>query len=192
VDLVLQREFLRHPTRIATVTGSSAAVVAEMIRPFPARADPVVVELGPGTGRVTDALQRRLGGRGRHVAIELNPLLAERLARRHPAVTVVCADAATVTDVLADAGIGRVDLVCSLLPWAAHRAAPIPRLVAGVLAPDGAYTQVVFSGLRRLGPGRRLDRDTRRAFLDVQLTGTIWRSLPPARVRVARLCLARP
>lgn len=186
VDLVLQREFLRHPTRIATVAGSSDAVVAEMIRPLAFRPDPVVVELGPGTGRVTDAVARRLRGRGHHLAIELNPVLAARLARRHPAVEVVCADAATLADVVDEAGVGRVDLVCSLLPWAAHRGAPIPRLVADVLAPDGAFTQVVFSGLRRLGPARRLERDTRRAFGDVALTPTIWRSFPPARVRVAR------
>ncbi len=57
---VLFREFLRAPTRTATLTASSDALVAAMIAPLPLDGDPVIVELGAGTGRVTDALQRRL------------------------------------------------------------------------------------------------------------------------------------
>lgn len=183
---VLLREFSRAPARTATVAASSDALVAEMLRPFPAGDDPVVVELGAGTGRVTGAVQDRLGGRGRHLAVEINPLLAERLARRHPQVTVVCADAATLPRVLAAEGVVGVDLVVSLLPWAAHRDGTIPQLVADVLAPGGAFTQIVLAALRRMGPARRLDAATRAAFPDVRLGPTVWRNLPPARVRRAR------
>jgi phosphatidylethanolamine/phosphatidyl-N-methylethanolamine N-methyltransferase len=189
---VLLREFFRAPTRVATVTASSEALVAEMVRPFPRREDPVIVELGAGTGRVTDGIQRRLRGRGRHIAIEINPLLAARLAERHPPVTVVCADAAALPHILAARGVPRVDLVASLLPWAAYRNASIQRLVAEVLAPDGAFTQVVLTSLRWMGPARRQDRETRATFPEVHLTPTVWRNLPPARVRVARLRVCSP
>jgi phosphatidylethanolamine/phosphatidyl-N-methylethanolamine N-methyltransferase len=183
---ILFREFLRAPTHIATVTASSDALVAEMIRPFPVREDPVIVELGPGTGRVTDAIQQRLRGRGRHLAIEINPLLAGRLAERHPAVTVVCADAGALPDVLAAHDVAHVDLMSSLLPWAAYKTAPIPRLVAQTLAPDGVFTQAKFVISRWMAPARRQDRETRASFADVRTGATVWRNLPPARVRVAR------
>ena len=184
--IVLFREFLRAPASVATVTASSDALVAEMLRPLPEVDEPVVVELGAGTGRLTDAVQRRLGGRGHHLAVELNPVLAARLAERRPGVDVVCADAATLPDLLAGRGIGEAHLVASLLPWKAYRTAPIARSVAGVLAPGGVFTQAVLSALRWLPPARRLDREVRADFPDVRLGPTVWRNLPPARVRVAR------
>ena len=125
-----------------------------MLRPLPARADPVVVELGRGTASVTKpALQRRLRGRGRHLAVEIDPVLAARLARRFPAVDIACADAAELPRLCRDRGIEQIDLVVSLLPWRAHRGAPIPDLVAEMLAPDGAFTQVVLAALRLDGTG---------------------------------------
>jgi phosphatidylethanolamine/phosphatidyl-N-methylethanolamine N-methyltransferase len=183
---VLFREFLRAPTRTATLTASSDALVAAMIAPLPLDGDPVIVELGAGTGRVTDALQRRLGGRGRHVAIELNPTLAERLAARHPAVTVVSGDAGRLPELLAEHGVDRVDGIASLLPWAAHAAAPVPALAAGVLAPGGVFTQVQLLLLHLLPPAQRIVRDTRSAIGEVTVGGPVWRNLPPARVLVAR------
>ncbi|WP_219412541.1 class I SAM-dependent methyltransferase [Pseudonocardia nigra] len=185
---LLFREFLRAPTRVATVTASSDALVAAMIAPLLTSlpADGVVVELGAGTGRVTEALQRVLGGRGAHLAIELNPLLAERLAARHPGVTVVRADAARLPEVLREHGIDRADAVSSLLPWAAYAAAPIPAIVAAALAPTGTFTQASLLPTRWMGPARRQERDLRDAFGQVTPSPPVWRNLPPARVLVAR------
>jgi phosphatidylethanolamine/phosphatidyl-N-methylethanolamine N-methyltransferase len=218
---VLFQEFLRAPTRVATVTASSDALVAAVLAPHrldgtagaapvlvepgagdpaapePAAArsgaaapgtaaGPVVVELGAGTGRVTDAAQRRLGGRGRHLAIEINPVLAARLAARHAGVTVVAADVARLPAVLAEHGVDRVDALVSLLPWAAYAAAPVPELAAGVLAPSGTFTQVTLRGLHLLPPARRQLRDLRAAFGEVSGSATVWRNLPPARILIAR------
>ena len=183
---VLFQEFLRAPTRVATVTASSNALVAALLAPHRLDGSPVVVELGAGTGRVTDALQRRLHTTGRHLAVEINPMLAERLAARHPAVTVLCADAARLPALLREHGVERVDAIVSLLPWAAYAAAPVPELVAGVLAPSGTFTQATLRGLHLLPPARRQARDLRAAFGEVGAGPTVWRNLPPARVLIAR------
>src|SRR5262245_47090702 len=55
-----------------------------MVLPVPLRGQPVVVELGPGTGPMTHAIRQRLAGRGRHLAVELNPRMARLLAGRCP------------------------------------------------------------------------------------------------------------
>ncbi|MHA6625536.1 class I SAM-dependent methyltransferase [Pseudonocardia sichuanensis] len=183
---VLFQEFLRAPTRVATVTASSDALVAALLAPHRFGGAPVVVELGAGTGRVTGALQRRLGPAARHVAIEINPVLAGRLADRHPGVTVVAADAARLPAVLAEHGVERVDALVSLLPWSAYAAAPVPELAASVLAPSGTFTQVTLRGLHLLPPARRQRRDLRTAFGEVTGSATVWRNLPPARILVAR------
>jgi phosphatidylethanolamine/phosphatidyl-N-methylethanolamine N-methyltransferase len=183
---VLFQEFLRAPTRVATVTASSDALVAALLAPHRLDGAPVMVELGAGTGRVTDALQRRLGGSGHHVAVEINPVLAERLAARHPSVTVLCADAARLPALLREHGVDRADGVVSLLPWAVYAAAPVPELVAGVLAPSGTFSQATLRGFHLLPPARRQARDLREAFGEVTASATIWRNLPPARVLIAR------
>jgi phosphatidylethanolamine/phosphatidyl-N-methylethanolamine N-methyltransferase len=183
---VLFQEFLRAPTRVATVTASSDALVAALLAPHRLDGSQVVVELGAGTGRVTDALQRRLHGTGHHIAVEINPVLADRLAARHPTVTVAAADAARLPALLREHGVEQVDAIVSLLPWAAYAAAPVPELVAGVLAPSGAFTQATLRGFHLLPPARRQLRDLRAAFGEVTSGATVWRNLPPARVLIAR------
>ena len=184
---LLFREFLRAPTSVATLTASSDALVAAMLVPPALEGDdPVVVELGAGTGRVTDALARALGGRGRHVAVELNPALAARLAARHPGVTVVPGDAGDLPALLRGLGIDRVDAVSSLLPWAAWAAAPVARLAGSVLAPGGTFTQVSLLPTAWLPPARRQLAALRAEFGAVTVGGPVWANLPPARVLVAR------
>jgi phospholipid N-methyltransferase len=183
---VLFQEFLRAPTRVATVTASSDALVAALLAPHPLDGAPVVVELGAGTGRVTEAVQHRLQGRGRHLAVEINPVLAERLAARHPRVTVLCADAARLPALLRERGIPHVDAVVSLLPWAAYAAAPVPEVVAQVLAPSGTFTQATLRGFHLLPPARRQARDLRAVFGELTPSRTVWRNLPPARVLIGR------
>ncbi|TWF80920.1 phospholipid N-methyltransferase [Pseudonocardia hierapolitana] len=183
---VLFQEFLRAPTRVATVTASSNALVDALLAPHRLDGSPTVVELGAGTGRVTDALQHRLSGTGRHLAVEINPVLADRLATRHPAVTVVCADAARLPDVLREHGIDRVDAIVSLLPWAAYAVVPVPAMAARALAPSGTFTQATLRGFHLLPPARRQARDLRAAFGTLTASPTIWQNLPPARVLIAR------
>jgi phosphatidylethanolamine/phosphatidyl-N-methylethanolamine N-methyltransferase len=183
---LLFQEFLRAPTRVATVTASSDALVTALLAPHQLDGSRVVVELGAGTGRVTDALQHRLRGTGRHLAVEINPVLAERLATRHPAVTVVCADAARLPDVLTEHGVEQVDAIVSLLPWAAYASAPVPAIAARAMAPSGTFTQATLRGFHLLPPARRQARDLRAAFGSLTASPTIWRNLPPARVLFAR------
>ncbi|WP_300019432.1 methyltransferase domain-containing protein [Pseudonocardia sp.] len=188
---VLFREFLRAPTRVATVTASSDALVAAMLAPLdpllddPAAA-PTVVELGAGTGRVTDALAARLAGRGRHVAVELNPELARRLAARHPGVTVVPGDAGDLPALLRGLDVGTVDAVSSLLPWVAWASAPIADVAAAALAPTGTFTQVTLLPTTWMPPARRQESAVRARFGEVALSPVVWANLPPARVLVAR------
>lgn len=182
---VLFREFLRAPTQVATLTASSDALVAAMLAPLPLDGAPVVVELGPGTGRVTDALHERLGGQGRQVAVELSPVLARRLAARHPAVTVVNGDAGQLPMLLRERGIGSVDVVVSLLPWMAYANAPIPALAAAVLGPAGTFAQVSLAPLKWMAPARRQERDIAARFIDFTISATVWANFPPARVLVA-------
>ncbi len=183
------KEFLRAPARTGAIAPSSRQLATAITAPIPERGDPVVVELGPGTGVFTEAIQRRLAGRGRHLAVELNPLLAGVVAARYPGVEVVTADAARLSELLAERGLAHADVVVSGLPWAAFPAALQQAVLTGVarvLPPDGAFTTFAYVVSRWTPPARGFRRRLTEMFEEVVLGRTIMGNLPPAFVYHAR------
>ncbi|MEU6698406.1 SAM-dependent methyltransferase [Pseudonocardia sp. NPDC046786] len=183
------REFLRDPLHTASLLPSSRPLAAAASGPVPGTGEPVVVELGPGTGAFTGAIAERLGGRGHHLAVELNPRLAGLLERARPGLDVAVADALALPALLAERGLGRADVVVSGLPWAAHPATgrTLSAVLAGSLHPHGVLTQFGYTCTRSLPPARRLRRELAAAFADVTCGPTVWANLPPAFVLTARL-----
>ena len=131
------------------------------------------------------------GAGPRQLAVELNPRWAALLARRHPDVDVICADAHALPDLLAERGIGRVDAVVSGLPWVAYSPGPDGRalhaVIADTLAADGVFTQFAYSWTRWAPPARRQLDDLRAHFAEVTTSPVVHRNLPPAVVRLARM-----
>ena len=142
----------------------------------------MVVELGPGTGAFTEVIQSRLDGRGRHLAVELNPRVADVLAKRFPDVEVIVADAERLPELLVDRGVA-ADVVISGLPWAAYRGS-LTEAVATAMHPAGVFTQFTYTWTRWAGPSKRQLAGFRRCFEEVVLTRTIWGNVPPALVHV--------
>jgi phospholipid N-methyltransferase len=190
------REFVRHPLHTAAVAPSSAALAAAMTAPLPTAGEPVVVELGPGTGAFTRAIQERTDGRVRHIAVELNPGWAQLLTQRHPQVDVVLGDARELPALLAERGITAVDAVVSGLPWVAYSPGPDGRglhaVITEALAPDGVFTQFAYTWTRWAPPARRQLADLRAHFGEVTISPAVWRNLPPAVVYRARTPLRPP
>ncbi len=184
------REFVRDPLHTAAVAPSSAALAAMMTAPLPATGEPVILELGPGTGSFTTAIQQRTGGRGRHLAVELNLEWAELLATRHPGVEVVHADVRDLATLLADRGIPQVDAVVSGLPWVAYAPGTDGRglhtLITDALAPTGVFTQFAYCWTRWAPPARRQLADLRAHFAEVAISPAVWLNMPPAVVYQAR------
>lgn len=185
---VFLREFVRAPLLTASVAPSSRVLADHMAAPVPCHGDPIVVELGAGTGTISAAIQRRLGGRGRHLAIELSPRLAVVVQQRCPEVEVICADVAELSGILAERRLS-ADTVVSALPWAALRAThprSLPSVLADVLTEDGVLCQLGFAATRWAPPARRQLADLRSAFEQVQVSRPVWRNLPPALTYLAR------
>ncbi len=182
-------EFVRDPRRIASVTPSGTALAHQMVLPVPQRGQPVVVELGAGTGPMTLAIRQRLGGRGRHLAVEVNPRLARLLAERCPDVEVIEGDAARLPEILADRGLERADVIVSGLPWTVFPESaprPIVAAVAQTLTNDGTFAQFTYAWTRWAAPARRQLVSLRARFEEVVVSRTIWRNVPPAVVLFAR------
>lgn len=188
-NAVFLGEFLRSPTVVGAIAPSSPALAAAITVGVPERGDPVVVELGPGTGAFSTQIQRRLGGRGRHLAVEVNPMMARALASRCADVEIIAGDAARLADMLADRGVAGADVVISGLPWAVfaadHQQAVLDA-VRAVLRPDGAFATFTYTHASVLPPARVFRRRLEATFEEVVAGRTVWRNVPPALVLHAR------
>jgi phospholipid N-methyltransferase len=186
---VFVARFLRHPLRVGAVAPSSVTLAARVVAPVPGCGDPVVVELGPGTGVFTRAIQDRLAGRGYHLAVEADPVFAAMLRRRYRGVDVVFDDAVHLPALLASRGLPAADVVISGLPWTVFpgpRAADTLARVASVMAPHAALTTFAYIHALWTPPARRLRQDLRWTFDELVVGRTVWPNLPPALVYHAR------
>ncbi|MEV4568771.1 SAM-dependent methyltransferase [Nonomuraea sp. NPDC049419] len=182
-------QFLRSPATIGAVAPSSRRLAAAVCAPIPERGEPIVVELGPGTGAFTAEIQQRLGGRGHHLAVELNEQLARLLAERYPAVDVAHDDATRLGELLGERGLRMADVVVSGLPWAAFPDDVQRELlgaVTGAMSPGAAFTTFSYIHAIPLSSARRFRALLAERFEEVVPGRTVWRNTPPAFVFHAR------
>ncbi|HWY31677.1 MAG TPA: rRNA adenine N-6-methyltransferase family protein, partial [Candidatus Acidoferrum sp.] len=99
---VFLREWIVNPQRTGAVAPSSPQLASAMARWLPRDPESYVLELGPGTGAVTDALLKRGLRQDRLVAIERNPTLAKLLRKRFPRAQIIDGDAWELDVLLAD------------------------------------------------------------------------------------------
>lgn len=180
---------LRNPGQFGAVAPSSPSLAAVIASVVPTTGAPVVVELGPGTGAMTTAIEARLASDARHVAIELDPRMVGFLRQAHPGLEVVEGDAVKLHAMLAELGIEQADAVVSGLPWALFDEATqvlILAQVASVIGPDGVFATFAYRHGMALAAARRFRRTLHATFAEVVLTPTVWRNMPPAFVYVCR------
>lgn len=174
---------VRSPGVIGAVAPSGRPLSDLLASVAPVRANATVVELGPGTGVVSQALRRRLPPGARHVAVELDPGMAAHLTRTRPWLEVVEGDAKDLQKLLADVGITHVDTVVSGLPWTLFsRGAQqmIMEQVSRVLVPGGVFTTFAYRHVTLLPAQRHFRELLEQSFDEVRVTPTVWLNVPPA------------
>ena len=174
---------LRSPVTMGDLTPSSPHLAARLATVVPRVGAPVVVELGPGTGSVTTAIEYRLGGQGRHLAVEIDPVLANYLRTEHAGVEVLVGDAVELERLLAEHRVPAVDAVVSGLPWSlidpdAQRT--IVNATARSLAPLGCFTTVAYLHALSTSRARQFRALLGEVFDEVLTTRTLWWNMPPA------------
>jgi phosphatidylethanolamine/phosphatidyl-N-methylethanolamine N-methyltransferase len=172
---------LRHPRMVGTPFPTSAAVAATAAQVVPTTGTPVVVELGPGTGSISDGIHARLPEGARHIGIELGKDLVEHLRLHKPWLEVLHGDAGDLLELLGTLGVDRVDSMITSIPWSLlddGTQRDILRQVATVLTAHGAFTALTYVPAEHNAGGRRF-REHLDATFDEVLTHTTWRNFPP-------------
>jgi phospholipid N-methyltransferase len=87
--LGFMRAFVREPLKTGSVWPSSRELSRVVVDCCQIKPGDMVVELGPGSGAFTLPILNRLNGRGRFLAVEINPVHAGNLRRNWPRCEVV-------------------------------------------------------------------------------------------------------
>jgi phospholipid N-methyltransferase len=186
---------LRRPATMGAVAPSSERLGAVLAAIVPTTGEPVVVELGPGTGAVSAVIERRLPPGGRHLAVELDQAMVAYLRKTRPGMEVVHGNAAELGTLLAERGVTHADAVICGLPWALFDDPTQARLLAAISAavgPTGAFTTFAYLHGMTLTAARRFRAALRGTFEEVVISATVWRNVPPAFVYVCRRPFALP
>jgi len=140
-----------------------------------------VVELGPGTGPVTEALVAQGIAPSRLVLVEFDPTFCQLLRERYPDANVVQGDAYSLKRLLAGKLTEPAAAVVSGLPLMTKPLRTRLRLLFeafGLMLPGAPFVQFTYATVPPIP--RRLDR------VRAEASERIWLNIPPARIWVYR------
>jgi phosphatidylethanolamine/phosphatidyl-N-methylethanolamine N-methyltransferase len=175
------QEWLANPQRTGSLAPSSPQLAAAMAHWLPTDPESFVLELGPGTGAVTDALMKRGLREDRLVAIERNPKMARLLRDKFPRAQIIIGDAWHLDHLLRSRrepieSVGAVISSLPLLNFPHEEAESLTQKIRAVLEPHGNWVQYSY----------HLGKKQVRGASSFQLRASkiVWLNFPPARVSV--------
>lgn len=169
------KEALRNPRMVSAVVPSSPALaraMAEGLGPHSGK----VVEFGPGTGRLTEAILAAGVPPQNLTLFEMSEEFVRHLRQRFPGVTVVHGPAQSAPDHM-PAEAERVISGLPLLSMPHELREEILAAAFQVLAVGGVYVQFTYGPKTPLTPGQMV-----RLGLRVTPRRRVWGNLPPARI----------
>jgi phosphatidylethanolamine/phosphatidyl-N-methylethanolamine N-methyltransferase len=178
---VFLQEWLANPQRTGSVAPSSPQLAAAMARWLPSDPESFVLELGPGTGAVTEMLLKRGLREDRLVAIEHNPKLARLLREKFPRAHIITGDAWQLDELLRGRrepieSVGAVISSLPLLNFPLEQAEALAQKIRSVLQPHGNWVQYSY----HLGKKQVRGSST----FKLRASKIVWLNFPPARVSV--------
>ncbi len=175
------RTWMEKPISTGAVMPSSRALARAMARYVDPNSTGPVIELGPGTGPVTEALVRHGVDPARLVLVEFNPDFCRLLRTRYPAATVVQGDAYRLRRLLENYVDEPAAAVVSGLPLVTKPLRTRLRLISDamtLLAEGAPFVQFTYAMLPPI--------PKELSGIRAEASELIWMNLPPARVWVYR------
>jgi phosphatidylethanolamine/phosphatidyl-N-methylethanolamine N-methyltransferase len=180
-DVRFIRSWLVKPLSLGAVTPSSRILARTMARYVETEVPGPIIELGPGTGPVTEALVEHGVDPARLVLVEFNAMFCQLLRSRFPTATVIQGDAYGLRRILGSITRQPAAAIVSGLPLFTKPLRARLRLLRDAFtvmrpgAPFVQFTYAVVPPIPKALAGVRAEASER-----------IWLNLPPARVWVYR------
>jgi len=182
------KSWLDNPLVTGAVSPSGRALARMMARYVDLSVPGPIVELGPGTGPITEALLQHGVAPERLILIEFDPDFCKLLKRRFPAVRVVQGDAYHLRQTLDHptlANILKVPAACvvsslPLLNKPEEQRLSLLEEAFSCMGPQGSFIQFTYGLMSPVPRNRVTGRFT------ATPSPSVWFNLPPARVWVYR------
>lgn len=175
--ILFLKRWLKDPLMIGAIAPSSRELAAAMARLVPADSQDPVIELGGGTGVITQALLEAGIAPTRLIVVERDEALHDLLVKRFPEVRILLGNAADLGELLRPLGVTRACAVVSGLPLLAMRDSVRDRIVEesfALLGPAAPFIQFTY-GLVSPIPRRKLG-------IQGEVKSRVLNNLPPASV----------
>lgn len=141
------RSFVTAPMRTGAQWPSGKALSRAMAEPVDLSVPGPIIELGPGTGVVTEALLARGVPPERLVLIEFSPQFSKLIAERYPGLRLIQGDAYALAEHVRRLGLGPPAAVVSSLPLLTQppaRRLDLLRAALRLMNPDGVFVQFTY------------------------------------------------
>ena len=176
------KTWLDNPILTGAVSPSGRFLARMMARAVDPSGSGPIVELGPGTGPITQALLSRGIDPKRLLLVEFDSAFCRLLRKRFPNVQIVQADAydlrQSLTGVLTEPAASIVSSLPLLNKPDAQRLSLLEDAFS-LMAPRGSFVQFTYGMNSPVPRAAALD-------FDAEVSSPVWLNLPPARVWVYR------
>jgi phosphatidylethanolamine/phosphatidyl-N-methylethanolamine N-methyltransferase len=180
-EVAFIRSWIEKPLSMGAITPSGKLLAQTMARYVDPESPGPVIELGSGTGAVTQKLVERGIDPARLVLVEFNPSFCRLLRTRYRKATVIQGDAYRIQHLLGGLLREPAAAVVSGLPLVTKPFKARLRLMNeafGLMAPGAPFVQFTYAMVTPI-PMRSAD-------ITAEASELIWLNVPPARVWVYR------
>lgn len=174
---------LRDPAAVGSIFPSSKYVAREYLRDVDFDEDTSVLELGPGTGPITELLYERMEAPSNYLGIEQDAGYVDVLEDRFPEMHFIEGSAEHSVEYLQESGIGDVDLIISVLPFTTLPEAVrtcIYDEIDELMTEGTLFRAIILSTAYPTENSRRFRRRMNQRFGEFERSPMVWRNIPPA------------
>ena len=173
----------KSPTKVCALTPSSKMLARAMAKGLEIFPNETVIELGPGTGALTDQIQRILPDDARYIGIELEPQFVSLLRERFPDLRFEEDNVTRAFQVHANSGTPPVKAIISGLPISTMPASVIDEIIMNLdqlMGPGTVFRMFQYIHAYHLPSAVRFRRRMASLFSDYRCDAIVVRNLPPA------------
>ena len=176
--LIFFHEIIKNPAAIGAIYPSSNRLAHQLAKQVPLPVEGYVLELGAGTGVVTQALINRGIPRNKITVVERSPALVKLLRKQFPDLCIIEGDAIHLTQLLSEKA-NQITTIVSSLPLRSLPPASADKIgqeIDKILAPAGRLIQYTYS-FRSYMP--HFSGHAKKIY-----SQWVWINIPPALVEV--------
>ncbi len=174
---------LKNPMSVCAVVPSSRKLARAMARGLKIDDNESVMELGPGTGALTDQIRHILPHDGGYLGIEIEPRFVDLLRKRFPTLRFEQNTVAKAFQLHASAGTPPVKAVISGLSISTMPSPVIDEIIANLdrlMKPGTVFRMFQYVHAYYLPPAIRFRRRMAPFFSSYRVDSVVFHNLPPA------------